>query len=189
MKKILFTLVFCFSTLFSQEPTLIFEKSEITWTAYKFTRKVGVSGSFNEVVVSASAETQVEDVLNNLSFNIQTQSVDSKNEVRDARIYNAFFKKMKQGDNIYGEIHQVGYGQAIVEMTLNGISKSVPLAYTVEGLNVTMNLTIDLGDFKGGQAIQSLNKQCDGLHKGKDGISILWPTVDVVIKASLTTQN
>ena len=64
----------------------------VNWTAFKTTAKVGVSGTFNQVMIkSGEKSTKITDVLSNITFTIITGSVFSKNEERDPKIINSFF--------------------------------------------------------------------------------------------------
>ena len=58
-------------------------------------------------------------------------------------------------------------GTLIAEITMNGITKKVPLNYTFDQGTLTANGTIDLFDFSANKALQSITKACFAKHQGK----------------------
>ncbi len=187
MKNLTLLLIaFCISLSWGQIQELGLTSSKIFWTAYKYTNKVGVSGTFDDVSVNSSKGVYPEDILKKLTFSISTKSINSSNTLRDGRIYNAFFKSMKDGEAIVGEIYNVRYNQAVAKITLNNITKHIPVMYHPKSDNIMeLSLTLNLKDFKGENAIASLNRECKGGHTGEDGISLLWPTVEVRVSLNL----
>ena len=69
--------------------------------------------------------------------------------------------------------------------TLNNIEKEVTLDYKVNDNKISLIGEIDLANWNGDDAIASLNKVCEDLHKGEDGVSKLWSVVELNIEASL----
>ncbi len=45
-----------------------------------------------------------------------------------------------------------------------------------------LSIHLDVLLWNGEEALKTLNKECYELHTGTDGISKLWPDVDVVLK-------
>ncbi len=162
----------------------------VNWTAFKTTAKVGVGGTFNQVMIkSGEKSTKITEVLNNITFTIVTESIFSKNEERDAKIVASFFGAMDATDLIIGHTKSVEgnneSGTCIFYLTLNNIEKEVTLNYKVADNKVSLTGEIDLANFSGDAAIASLNKVCEDLHKGEDGVSKLWSVVELNIEASL----
>ncbi len=175
--------------------TYSYDESGVTaaWTAYKFTEKAGVGGQFDSVVVNTvGAVDAPEKILGGLTFDIPIQSVNTKNPDRDMKIMEHFFGTLSNTDNIKGKV--VGMkgdgssGTAMVDLTMNDSTYQQEVAYTIEGSKVNLSGTIDVGNWDGNSAIAALNKVCDDLHKGEDGISKLWPTVDINITAILAKE-
>ncbi len=65
---------------------------------------------------------------------------------------------------------------------MNDISNDVEYDYTLKNDTLFLSTHLDLYNWKGEKALKSLNKECYELHAGLDGISKLWPDVDVTIK-------
>ncbi|WP_000697032.1 YceI family protein, partial [Leptospira interrogans] len=77
-------------------------------------------------------------------------------------------------------------GKGIIGLTLNGVTKKIDLNFTLQnGIQLDAKTNLNLGDFKALSALDSLNKVCMDLHKGKDGASKLWPEVELTISTKL----
>ncbi len=153
-------------------------KVVVSWKAYKTPAKIGVGGVFNEVTYTAvKAEGKnFKEILVGSSVVIDTNSVNSKNEGRDLKLVNSFFKLMGNG-KINAKIvdmtsnkrvkREPRTGSITVEISMNGVTKSVPMNYTYDKGLMTSEGFIDILDFSGSDALSSINKACFDLHKGK----------------------
>jgi hypothetical protein len=169
------------------------EYTSIQWTAYKFTKRVGVSGTFNSYEVQLGSNTTTpKNALTGLNFTIATSSNDSKNEERDGKIAEHFFGTMMNTENITGEVISVSgtdtAGKAKVAITMNSITHEVDADYSIAGGKVKLNTSLQMADWKAESSISALNKVCEALHTGEDGISILWPDVDVEVVSTLRSM-
>ncbi len=163
----------------------------VRFTAFKTTEKIGVGGQFDQVNVTAGEKsTKITDVLNTIKFNIKTGSVNTNDEGRDAKLVEFFFGKMNETDMILGQVKATTgdntAGVCTFYLTLNGVEKEVAMDYTVTDDNIKLSGAIDLTDFNGLEAVESINTACKALHTGADGVSKTWPNVDLVIEAKLT---
>lgn len=162
--------------------------TELKWTAFKFTKKVGVGGTFNTVAVQNNSQgNTVTDTINGFSFSIDTDSVNSANEERDARIRKFFFGSMKDSKTITGKLEDLdSNGNGQLAITMNGIEKEIPIHYKIVNENeVEAWGTLDLSNWKADSAIKALNQECKDLHKGEDGISKLWPDIELRVYTKL----
>jgi len=175
MQKIALSLILAFGLAqancsFSQ-PTEI----DVTWKAFKTPLKKGVSGHFK--TVNFTSDVKSAKALNTLlagsMVNIDVASVDSKNPGRDVKLLNAFFKKMA-GPNIKAKIISLKRdkdvrksGIVITSVTMNGVTKTVPMRYAFSNGVLSANGVVDLIDFNATPALQSINKACFDLHQGK----------------------
>ncbi len=172
------------------ETTCVYKYDEastsVGWTAFKYTEKTGVSGVFDKVnvLISESSDDMFK-TLTGTSFTIPVESVNSKNEDRDAKINAHFFGAMNSTDLISGLVKSINASEATVELTMNGVSKDYTGTVNVDGETVSFMSTINLTDFEAGFAIDSLNVVCNDLHTGKDGISKLWTEVDINVTTTL----
>lgn len=165
----------------------------LKWTAFKTSEKVGVSGTFNSVFVTGGEKsTKLPEVLQEIKFSIQTNSTNTTNPDRDSKIVNSFFGAMLNTDLIIGQVKNVDgnneSGKCSFLITLNDIEKEVVFDYTVNENVVKLTGELDLNQFDGKTAIESLNKVCEDLHKGADGVSVLWPNVGIEIEVALSKR-
>lgn len=159
---------------------------KVIWTAYKTTERVGVSGSFDTVLVEGTAqEGTLTEVLANASFNIPTSSVNSANPDRDGKIVKHFFSSMVGGSELSGKVLAASDSELNVLLTMNGVTDTVPFALSASDSLLSLVGTIELADYQALASADSLNKVCFDLHKGADGVSKLWPDVKLEISAQL----
>ncbi len=158
----------------------------LTWTAFKLTEKVGVNGTFDEINVVANdgAEDQLS-VLNGASFEIPINSLNSQDEVRDPKLKNSFFGNMVATEMITGTIVQMDEFNATVDITMNGMTVEYDGHVEMEEETITMSTTIDIMDFNGQVAMDSLSVVCAEKHTGEDGVNKFWNEVEIVVKTTL----
>ena len=164
--------------------------STIAWTAFKFTEKVGVGGTFNTLTVSGnnSAETMFQ-VFEGLRFNIPVSSVNSNNPDRDMKIQKYFFANLSEMENIEGFFSNINEnGEGMLSLVMNGRSQEVPVQLEARGDSVFLNTSIDVQMWDGMSGIEALNQVCEDLHKGADGLSVLWPNVDLSLSTKLNKE-
>jgi polyisoprenoid-binding protein YceI len=157
----------------------------LKWEAFKTTDRVAVGGTFNSINVKTAIDSssKIKEVIESIKFAIPTNTVNSNNEGRDEKIAKIFFGSMKGGDLILGQVKELQgddkQGKASFYITLNEVEKEVMFDYTIDDATVKMQGSINLEDFMATDAVNALNKECFDLHKGKDGVSKLWPDVSI----------
>ncbi len=162
--------------------------TSLHWTAYKFTNKLGVGGTFDEFTLQLKTDSgSVEELLNDAEITINTLSVNSGNKIRDPKLRTSFFKVFNT-DIISGKVIDAKNGTGILELSMNSISNKVAYSYSMHMDTLLLSTHLDLLVWDGEQAIKTLNKECYDLHTGTDGISKLWPDVDVVLKLPLQKE-
>ena len=163
------------------------EETVLTWTAFKLTERIGVNGTFDEINVTANNDSEdLFEVLVGATFIIPINSLNSQDDVRDPKIKNNFFGVMEQTSEITGTITALDETTGMVDIILNGISISYPGEVKLEGESITFLTTIDLLDFDGQPAVDSLGIVCEAKHTGDDGVNKLWTEVDIAVKTILT---
>ena len=199
MKKVLFyALILTFSisivackkdvkkvetTQFSVEPKTV----TVKWTGYKTTSKIAVNGEFKELQVSniKEAPTAVE-AMNGTVFSIPVSSIFSGDEERDGKLKELFFGVMDATVSISGTLNLNDDGTGNVNLSMNGVTKEIPITYIVSGQLVELEGTLDvLNDFNAGSALESISKACFELHKGPDGVSKTYSEVAISAAAYL----
>jgi len=164
------------NTVDDSEPICFYEYTKsssatVSWTAFKTTNKVGVGGTFNQVMFKGGEKsTKITDVLNGINFNIMTESTFTQDEGRDKKIIESFFGAMYAPDLIIGQVKSAKgnneSGTCTFYLTLNNIEKEVTLDYKVNDNKISLIGEIDLANWNGDDAIASLNKVCLYLYKG-----------------------
>jgi len=165
------------------------DSTKITWVAYKTTDKKGVNGQFTDFKVSGTKEgSTANEVFSDATFIIQTNSVVTGNMVRDNRIIKNFFNIFVNSETITGKVISLSDNSGILEISLNGLTNKVPVSINTDGNNFSLNGKIDLNNFNGEAATDSLNYVCKEVHKGPDGITKLWPDVAIKVSTVLTAK-
>ncbi len=163
------------------------DSTQFTWTGYKFTERVGVSGTFQEIYTEGFTEqSNIIDLLSGVDFKIPVASIESNNSDRNNKIISFFFGSMNT-ETIYGQIQGLsGEGEkgiAKVLIRMNSMEQIVPMNYTFENGLFEMEAEIDIENWNGSTGIEKLNEACYDLHKGADGVSLLWPNVLLNVKS------
>lgn len=157
----------------------------LTWTAFKTSEKIDVNGTFDAISVQANEADNMWDVLNGATFEIDVTSLNSQDPVRDKKLKNSFFGNMDSTAIISGVVNSINETSANVDITMNGKTLSYDGTVTVEGETITMEVIIDIVDFDGGIAMDSLSVVCAEKHTGPDGENKLWSDVSIAVKTTL----
>ena len=140
---------------------------KLTWTAYKTPDKIGVPGTFDSIELNGTKDSgSIEEDIKEATFKIDTKTVNSKDNLRDGKLIEGFFKLMV-GD-ITGKFVDFKEGKATVEITMNGVTKQKEFVYTVTGNTLNIKGSIDIvNDFDAASAFNSIHELCKDLHAGK----------------------
>lgn len=162
------------------------EDTKVTWTAYKTTAKVPVTGSFNKLIIENNKSgATVMEALNELKFNLPINSIFSQNEIRDNKIKKFFFGTMLNTAAIEGTIYLENSTSGSVRIIMNGISHDLPITYKVDGQSVSIEAVLNLDNWKAQLALEALNEACEDLHAGSDGITKTWSDVKINVTTFL----
>lgn len=166
--------------------TLNINTAKISWTAYKTTDKIAVKGEFTKIDISNNSKTSktISEVINETEFSIPVSSVFSNNEVRDNKLKQFFFGVMDATELLTGKVNIDDNENGTLTVTMNSITNTVPFTYTITDKEFSLVGIMNLNDWNGQQAVDSLNKACLNLHKAADSISKTWN--EVKINASIS---
>ncbi len=169
--------------LYSYKP----ESSVLEWTAFKFTERAGVKGTFNEITISGiDSSTDPKKLIESLGFTIPVVTVETNDPERNANIATYFFKSINT-DVLKGQMIELKEnGDAIFELTMNSITKKVIGNYKLTDQLFALNAEIDLLDWNSKTGIDALNRQCELNHTGTDGILKLWSEVEISFTTNLS---
>lgn len=171
--------------------SLVQDSTKVSFTAYKTSEKKPVGGQFTKININESntGPTALE-ALNGTSFSIPVSSLFTNDATgtRDPKIIEFFFNVMKNTSLITGIFKVEGNDKCSIAITLNGVTTEVPLSFKTTSENrYTFNGTIQLEEFDALGAVASINKACEALHTGPDGVSKTWS--DVAIQAEVLLQK
>ncbi|MBU2997362.1 YceI family protein [Cellulophaga baltica] len=166
--------------------SLVSDSTKVSFVAYKTTEKLPVGGEFKSIKITelSEGETPLE-VLNGSKFSIPVSSLFTNDATgtRDPKITEFFFGAMKDTELISGTF-KVDGENASIDVTLNGETANIPLDVTSNSENIyTFSGVMDLKKWNASDAVASLNKVCEALHTGPDGVSKTWD--EVAIKADV----
>ena len=166
------------------------DSTTLKWTAYKFTKRAGVSGTFDSYMANnLLPSNNPMNVLIGADFSIDATSVNSGNAERDPKLVEYFFKKLaEENHRINAKIISINNGEAVVTIYMNNKTVDVIGKVIMDGNRVSLTTSIDMADFEGLGAIASLNEVCSAKHTDEDGESILWPDVDIVVSTVLKKE-
>ena len=154
------------SALIAQECTWRVKDVEVKWKAFKTPARIGVEGTFGNIKLSAMPDKTQRGLLEGTKVVIDTASVDTKNAGRDAKLVKSFFN-VQGVDRIEAVVTGVHEGNVDVNVTMNGVSRIVPMKSEWDGDEVKAEGWIDLADFDMLPSLQAINKACYDKHAGK----------------------
>lgn len=163
--------------------SVVDDSTKVSFTAYKTTDKVAVGGTFKEIILTNTGEgdTGIE-ALNGTKFSIPVSSLFTNDGTgtRDPKILKFFFGVMENTELISGEFKVSGENSCSIDVTLNGKTANIPLQYTANSdTSLSFDGVMNLENWDGLAAVASINKACEALHTGKDGVSKTWSEVAV----------
>lgn len=159
--------------------------NQINFTAYKFTEKTPVGGQFQKVDILAGGEgASIKEAIHNTEFSIPVSSIFTKDSGRDYKIKKFFFGVMDKTQLLSGKLLISDDTSGVAEIKMNGVTEKVPFTYTIENNTFAMSATMDVYKWNAQAALESLNKICYELHKGKDGVSKTWSDVALNITST-----
>jgi len=167
------------------------ENVVVNWTAFKLSDRVGVGGTFDTVIVSGVTENEtMVGAAATAQFDIITGSVNSNNTERDYKISDSFFGTMVNTATISGKILSLNDdGSGAISLTMNGVEKEIALDWKATSENrLKLSAAINVNDWSAKPSLDSLNGVCTAVHTGKDGVSVLWPDVEIEVFADFTTD-
>ena len=162
---------------------LVKDSTKVSFTAYKTSDKLPVGGKFTKIDITETNEgTNTLDALNGTTFSIPVSSLFTNDATgtRDPKLLEFFFGALENTIRITGKFKTSIDNKCSIDVTLNGKTANIPLEYTVTSENrYTFNGTMHLKNWNALNALASINKACETLHTGKDGISKTWEEVAV----------
>lgn len=157
-------------------------KSKVTWSGFKTSEKVKVSGEFVNFTTSSDGKVfdTISDIIDGATFKIDVASSASGDEARDANLKDAFFSILASDLSIDGRFEDVQDGKIVCYFNLADGEKKTVLNYTQEDSRIVLTGGFDLiTDLQADSAYNSIHQKCESLHTGADGVSKTWSEVEV----------
>lgn len=95
--------------------------------------------------------------------------------MRDSNLVNGFFKNFeKDGTEVTAKISSIGEDSVDLEVTMNGVTKTIPMKFKMKGDELLATGSLDVLDFNTNKAFESLRMMCESaFHQGKT-----WSDID-----------
>jgi hypothetical protein len=163
--------------------TVVNDCTKVSFTACETTDKAAVGGVFKEITLTntGQGETALE-ALNGTQFSIPVSSLFTNDATgtRDPKILKFFFGVLKNTELISGEFKVAADNTCSIDVLLNGKTANIPLQLTTNSdTSLSFDGVMNLENWDALAAVASINKACEALHTGKDGVSKTWSEVAV----------
>ena len=171
--------------------SLVNDSIKVSFTAYKTTEKLPVSGIFKTVnITKSNTATTALEAMNGTEFSIPVSSLFTNDltRTRDPKLLMFFFAVLKNTELISGTFKVKGE-RCSLDVTLNGETAKIPLETKMLTENkYTFTGVMNLKKWNAAEAITSINKACEVLHTGADGVSKTWSEVAVKTQVYLVKK-
>jgi hypothetical protein len=163
--------------------TVVNDSTKVSFTAYKTTDKAAVGGVFKEITLTNTGQGETAlGALNGTQFSIPVSSLFTNDATgtRDPKILKFFFGVLKNTELISGEFKVGTDNTCSIDVLLNGKTANIPLQLTTNSdTSLSFDGVMNLENWDALAAVASINKACEALHTGKDGVSKTWSEVAV----------
>ncbi|MBT2161138.1 hypothetical protein [Zobellia barbeyronii] len=171
--------------------SLVQDSTKVSFTAYKTTDKLPVGGQFKKINITKAGEGDTAlEALNGTEFSIPVSSLFTNDATgtRDPKILEFFFGVMDNTELISGVFKVEADNTCSIDVTLNGKTENIALSHKAVSDNaLTFDGVMELENWDALDAVASINKACEALHTGKDGVSKTWS--DVAVHAEVLLQK
>jgi hypothetical protein len=164
---------------------------KLFWAGYKTTDKLKVLGSFQEIKTNHSDQkfSSIDELVNGITFSINSKSSESGDPIRDANLRDYFFNYLTDNFQINGRVSEYNDAFITVNFDVLGVDRQVKFTHSIVNNVLKLRALISLDDLGAYKAYNSISAKCYDLHKGPDGISKTWDEVNVLIDVPLITED
>lgn len=183
MKKILLLVLLSVSMLSTGAKE---DKPTIKFTGYKFTEKVGVSGTFKEVEWVYNKTNDLNELFKGIEVTVDTSSIDAGKVARNSNIKGSLFKYWEDRYiTLKSKSYDLKKKTLTMALTIGEKTTELPFSYKKDGEGLLLTGQLDLLKLGYDNAFYALGKKCAAWHKGKDGKTKTWNTVDFEVSVPL----
>tara|TARA_R110002049_G_scaffold307746_2_gene509316 strand:- start:5386 stop:6042 length:657 start_codon:yes stop_codon:yes gene_type:complete len=166
--------------------SIVNDSTKVSFVAYKTTGKLPVGGTFKTInITKSNSGATASAAMNGTEFSIPVSSLFTNDPTgtRDPKLLEFFFGVMKNTELISGTLKVDGTTYSL-DVTLNGETSNIPLqAEFISENKYVLTGVMNLENWDALDAVSSLNKACEALHTGADGVSKTWN--EVAVKAEV----
>jgi len=164
---------------------------KLFWAGYKTTDKLKVLGSFQEIKTNHSDQkfSSIDELVNGITFSINSKSSESGDPIRDANLRDYFFNYLTDNFQINGRVSEYNDAFITANFDVLGVDRQVKFTHSIVNNVLKLRTLISLDDLGAYKAYNSISAKCYDLHKGADGISKTWDEVNVLIDVPLLTED
>ena len=164
---------------------------KLFWAGYKTTDKLKVLGSFQEIKTNHSNQkfSSIDEMVNGITFSINSKSSESGDPIRDANLRDYFFNYLTDNFQINGNVSEYNDAFITANFDVLGVDRQVKFTHSIVNNVLKLRALISLDDLGAYKAYNSISAKCYDLHKGPDGISKTWDEVNVLIDVPLITED
>ena len=143
------------------------DKIDVTWTSYKTLAKIGVGGNFSKVDLKVANKdaVDVKKMLLDAEITTSLEVLDANMDVKNINIAK-FFTANIDDKTVVAKVVSGTDNKLGVSITLNKVTQTIPMSYTVEEGKIKAIGVIDGLDYKLVPALGILNMNVGG-HKKK----------------------
>ena len=138
----------------------------VKWTGYKLSSKIGVSGTFNKIVLDIKKSENLTEFLKSAKVKIDATSLESKDEGRNLNITSTLFS-LVSANFIEGSISSVDETNKtlVLDVVMNGVKKATTMKYDMADGKIVANGVIDILDFNMSSSYKAFTEICGALHE------------------------
>lgn len=164
---------------------------KVKWRAYKYTEKIGLEGTFEKIQTQYNLKSSTfEEFAESVKFSIDTNSITTKNDLRDNKLKSIFFSNLIEGKEIFGEFRNLKIKDdlANIDLLLKFNQKEINVPFKLIFANnkiIELKGKINILQWNVSKAFDLLIKECQQYLKGKDNIPKLWTDIDIYIYSEI----
>lgn len=165
---------------------------KVIWGGFKTTSKIKVVGVFKKFSFDKEGQEfkSIKELLNDLNFEVFTNSSNSGDPIRDANLKNNFFKLLDKNFSIKGTFGEPKQDSILTTFHVFPKDQTIKLGYSYKDQLLEIKGKINMATQLGSTiAFNTIHKLCYELHKGVDGISKTWEEVEIHIKVPIIAKT
>lgn len=161
------------------------DSTKVIWKAYKFSERVSVTGHFDSLSIQSPEKATIAQLLTGTQISFPLASVRTDLLERDDNIRKFFVAGIAEQGRVHAQVQAVQGSSVWVVIRLNGRQQVFPMTWSVDSGALLINGKIELDSFALTENISRLSQGVAPMHTGSDGLSKMWPDIDLTIQSPL----